>query len=167
MSVVAAKIFTDRIIMSSDSGVWGDTRNNGSHFKPTKMFKINGILAGFSGTFEEGTLFQAFCETHKPDGTSFKNIVDFMSEFRRWLKNISYEEKLSNFYLLAFDSTLWYIHGWEVIEVKDCYSVGAGEDYALTAMHLGKSPSVAVKVACDMCCYAAEPIIEDSIPFIK
>lgn len=46
-----------------------------------------------------------------------------------------------------------------VREIKDYYAIGAGEDFATAALYLGHTPKEAVKTACDISCFVAEPIV--------
>lgn len=169
MSVVAAKIYNDQISMAADSIiVRGWNRNDGERLKITKMCKTNGMIIGSCGGAQECSIFQVFCSNHKPEAAKIKDIISFMIEFKKWAKDLSLEvsseeKKIENQYLIAFDSTLWYVDGLNVIEIKDYYAIGAGEEYALTALHLGKNTIESVKVACEMSCYVSEPIIEETI----
>lgn len=173
MSVVAAKIMDNKIIMASDSIIIGGfSRTDQERFKSTKMSKVNGMLVGSCGYLQEGAMFQVFCGNRKPAGTKIKDVVEFMIDFKKWVKELSLnsdddtKKMLSNQYIIAFDSTLWVINGIDVIPVKDYYAIGAGEDYALAAMHLGCTPREAVKVACDMSCYVSDPILEETIELV-
>lgn len=170
MSVVAVKITDNKIVMASDSIIVGGwDRKDQERFKSVKMSKVNGMLVGSCGYLQEGAMFQVYCSNHKPEGTKIKDVLEFMIEFKKWVKDLSLnsdedsKKMLSNQYLIAFDSTVWVVNGIDVIPVKDYYAIGAGEDYALAAMHLGCTPHDAVKVACEMSCYVTDPILEESI----
>lgn len=170
MSVVAARIYENKIVMASDSIIIaGWSRTDQEHFKSVKMCKTNGMLVGSCGYLQEGSMFQVFCSNHKPSEAKMKNVIEFMIEFKKWVKELSLnsddeaKKMLENQYMLAFDSTLWVIDGVNVNQVKDFYAIGAGEDFALAAMHLGHTPFEAVKLACEMSCYVTEPILEEII----
>ena len=47
-----------------------------------------------------------------------------------------------------------------VNEVNEYAAIGAGEDFALAALYLGHSAKEAVKVACELSAFVAEPIVE-------
>lgn len=171
MSVVAAKISDNKITMSADSIILsGWQRKDQEHFKAAKMCKTNGMLIGSCGSLQESSMFQVFCANHKPESPKLKSVLEFMIDFKKWMKDLSLDpdvasdkKPVENQYLIAFDSSLWVVYGWDVIEIKDCYAIGAGEDYALAALHLGCSPREAVKVACEISCYVCDPVLEETI----
>jgi len=41
---------------------------------------------------------------------------------------------------------------------RDFHAVGSGRDYAIAAMHLGKTAEEAVSIACEFDCYSAGPV---------
>lgn len=117
MSVVAAKVYADRVTMAADSIMtkgWSKTNNNF-----VKINEINDMIVGGCGLSQEVSLMWHYMTTHKPASATERDILDL--------------------------------------------AVGAGEDFANAALHLGHTPKEAVKVACDLCCYVCEPIIEYSM----
>ena len=50
-----------------------------------------------------------------------------------------------------------------VREIKDYFAMGAGEDFATAALYLGHSPEEAVKTACEISCFVAEPIVVEEM----
>ena len=89
-----------------------------------------------------------------------KDILEYIVEFSKWKQDLVGYSGISNTYLLAYDGHLFEIENMFVYEIKDYDAVGAGEDFANAALYLGHSPREAVKVACELSCYVAEPIIE-------
>lgn len=171
MSVVAVKKYEDKIVVAADNiVVSGWNRNDGKHFKQVKMEKINDMIIGFSGCLQEGSLFLSYAATHKPDSSGFKDMLKYAVEFRKWKKDYDISEpdnnekdKIINQYLVVWDGHVFCITGYDLVEIKDYYAIGCGEDFALAALHLGHSPQEAVKVACDISCFVAEPIIEETM----
>ena len=47
-----------------------------------------------------------------------------------------------------------------VNEINEYAAIGAGEDFALAALYLGHSAKEAVKTACELSAFVAEPIVE-------
>lgn len=130
--------------------------------EPAKLQAINDMIIGSVGLAEEGVLMTQFAKTHKPETATERDVTGFMLEFRKWKKDYS-DDKFAGAYLIAYGGKLFYIECMYVIEVKDYFSIGYGRDYGNAAMYLGHSPREAVKVACDLCCFVAEPIVEETM----
>lgn len=157
MSVIAAKVYNDKIIMAADSILcsgWSKRNNNFA-----KIIELNGMIAGSTGTAQEASLMWHYMQTHKPASASEKDILEFVVEFSQWKSSID-GNKVENSYLFAYKGHLFEINNMFVHEISDFAAVGAGEDYANAALYLGHSPREAVKVACELCCFVCEPIIE-------
>jgi len=160
MSVVCAKVYPNKIVMSADSiVVHGWTKDTKGNF--TKLKKENGIVVGSAGSAQEASLFWHYITTHNPADASEKAILDHMIEFTKWRKEYDGEAKAENDYLLAYKNKLFEIHGLFVCEVKDFAAIGCGEDFAMAAFHLGHDEHEAVKVACELSCFVAEPIVTE------
>lgn len=145
--------------MAADSiVVRGWSKNTNGDF--VKLDRINNMILGGCGSAQEQSLMWQYMKTHKPSGAAEKDILDFIIEFGRWKKDLTGESSVSNSYLLAFDGHLFQIERMFVYEVRDYEAIGAGGDFSNAALYLGHSPREAVKVACDLCCMVAEPIIE-------
>lgn len=156
MSVIAARVYSDRIIMAADSIICtGDLKENKDF---SKMVFTNGILIGSVGYAEEASIMWHFLNTHQPKSTDIKDILDFIVEFAKWKEDIVGNKKIDNHYLMAFKGHLYSIEGLFVREIEEYYAIGAGMPYALAALHLEHDPKEAVKVACELCCYVSEPI---------
>lgn len=102
-------------------------------------------------------------KTHKPAKADEKSVLEFIIEFSRWKKDLTGDGSLCNSYILAFGGKLFHIQRMLIYEVRDYYAIGAGEDFANAALYLGHTPREAVKVACELSCYVAEPIIEEEM----
>lgn len=159
MSVVAARVCNGKIVMAADSIVTrGDMKNTNGNF--SKIIQENGMIIGSVGYAAEASLFWHFARTHRPDGSEERDILDYAIEFRKWKGDLEGNNEMYNTYLLAFDGHLFKIEESFVGEIYDYDAIGAGESYAYAALHLGHSAREAVKVACDLSCYVAEPIVE-------
>lgn len=162
MSVVCAKIYSDKIIVAADSIVIsGWTKSTNQDF--VKLKRINDMIIGGSGVCSEQSLMWHYIKTHKPDSGDEKSVLDFMVEFSKWKGDYSSDKNVNNYYILAFENKLFSIEGIFVTEVKNFCAIGAGQDFALAALHLGHSPKEAVKVSCDLCCMVSEPILEEEM----
>ena len=159
MSVVAAKVYKDKIVMAADSIVIrGWSKETSQDF--VKINEINEMIVGCVGSAQEGSLMWHYMATHKPASATEKDILEFIVEFSRWKRKLIGDSSIENSYLIIYDGHLFHIEGMLVYEVKDYAAIGAGEDFSNAALYLEHSPKEAVKVACALSCYVAEPIIE-------
>lgn len=162
MSVICAKKYRDKIVIAADSIlVKGWSKNTSGEF--SKLTRINGIIIGSVGSAQECSLMWHYMETHNPKDATVKAILDFISEFARWKGDYGDGNRIMNSYILAFEGKMFEIDGLFVHEINNYVSIGAGEDFGNAALYLGHSPREAVKVACDLSCYVAEPIIEEEM----
>ncbi|MEG1044799.1 MAG: hypothetical protein RSF81_08530 [Oscillospiraceae bacterium] len=162
MSVVCAKVYKDKIKMAADSiVVRGYSKDTKGDF--VKLQKINEMIIGSSGNCDECSIMWQYMKTHKPAKSDERAVLDFIIEFSRWKRDLTGDNSLINAYILAFDGKLFFIQGMFVNEIKDYCAIGAGEDFANAALYLGHTPREAVKVACELSCYVAEPIVEEEI----
>ena len=125
-----------------------------------KIASINGMIVGGTGYAQEISLMWHYMQTHKPASPSEKDVLTFIVEFSQWKQTTTGNSQLDNSYLLAYQGHLFEVERMFVHEVTDYIAVGAGEDFANAALFLGHSPKDAVKVACELSCYVAEPIVE-------
>ena len=156
MSVVAVKVTKNKITIGADSILvsgWTQEKD-----KLAKLNKANGIIIGDVGDAQEGALFLLFCKTRKPREASVDAIVEFMSEFQDWMNNKTGESKLSNQYILIIEKKAFMIEGFFIKEVTDYTAIGAGMDFALSALYLGNSVKESIKAACHLSVYCEEPI---------
>lgn len=159
MSVIAGKVYNDKIIIAADSIlVKGWSKRTGNF---SKLAEINDMIIGGTGTAEEMSLFFRFAQTHKPESATEKDILAFATEFASWKQtNYNSNSFLRNTYLIAYDGHLFEIENMFIYEIKDFAAIGAGEDYANAALYLGHSPEEAVEVACKLCCFVSEPVVK-------
>tara|TARA_R110002020_G_scaffold138469_7_gene308594 strand:- start:51831 stop:52325 length:495 start_codon:yes stop_codon:yes gene_type:complete len=157
MSVVAVKVTKEKIVIGADSILvsHGTTQEKD---KFAKLNKVNDIIVGDVGDAQEGGLFLMFCRTRKPREASIEAIIEFMSEFQDWMKSKTDESKLTNEYILIIDKKAFLVEGFFVKEIIDYTAIGAGMDFALSALYLGNSVEESIKAACHLSVYCEEPI---------
>lgn len=159
MSVVATKVYKDRIEICADSiVVSGHSKNTKGDF--TKIHKDNGMIIGTVGSAEEGSLMWHYMSTHKPANSTEKDILSFIIEFANWKRDLTGNSSICNSYILAYDGKVFMIENMLVYEISSYEAIGAGQDFANAVLYLGHSAKEAVKVACELSCYVSEPIIE-------
>ena len=164
MSCVAVRVTEKEIQFAADSiVVMGWTKVNTPKTQP-KLDKVNGMIIGGCGDFSEIGLLLQFAETHKPDDNSLRAMRQFFSEFGDWKQKFGEKFLCENAYIIGYEGKCYSLVGTCLEEVKDYRAIGAGMDYALAALYLGKSAKQAVQVSCALSCYVAEPIIEYKMP---
>lgn len=162
MSVIAGKVYNDKIIIAGDSQITigCHVKDNSQDF--VKLKEINNMIIGCVGSCNEASLLYYFMETHMPATSKERDIHNFFMEFIEYKNKFLKENDLNkDTYLLIFNKHLFKIsQNCLITEIKDFTAIGCGKDFALAALHLGHSPKEAVKVACELDCFVAEPIIE-------
>ena len=159
MSVVAARVYKDKIIMAADTIIVRGWSKRTDH-DIVKINEINGMIVGGTGYAQELSLMWQYMATHKPASATEKDVLSFIVEFSQWKRNLIGNGSVDNTYLMAYDGHLFQIEEMLVYEVSEHSAVGAGQDFANAVLYLGNSPRDAVKVACELSCFVAEPIIE-------
>lgn len=165
MTVIAARKTADAIILAADTMISvGHAKSTDAAMVHSKLFEQNGLVIGSTGDCYESTLMELFTRNHKPVDSSRLAIIDFLVEFREWIQKKDVKHNPRNGFLIVFDGKLFRIYGGlEVYEVKEFDAIGAGEDFAKAALHLGHSPSEAVEVACKLSLFCSEPITEITV----
>lgn len=159
MSVVAVKVYKDKIQIAADSAMfYCDTKRTDCTLG--KLSKVNNMVIGFVGRTEEGSLMMHYADTHKPLNSNNKDVLSFIIEFSQWKSNITGSSNIENEYIIIYDGKAFYVDGMLVFEVDNYRAIGAGMDFANAAMYLGHTPNEAVKVACELSCWVAGPIVE-------
>ncbi len=101
----------------------------------TKIFKINGHLAGFAGNHDTAAVLQ--------------NWVEHGAKEEEWPFD---ENDQAAVMLVTPDGRIlvYERYPFPVLMENDFYAIGSGSPYALAAMHLGCSAEQAVKTACEL-----------------
>jgi len=163
MSIVAAKIYDDKISIASDSIiVYGSTQSKSAD-KFAKLFQVDDMFVGSVGICEESALLQVFCKTHTPERADESSYINFLAEFAEWKNDKIGDPKIVNDYLIVYQKKLFHIQGFFVYEIAGHSAIGAGRDFALAALHMGSSVSKAVEVACELSVYCELPVKEYTI----
>lgn len=155
MSVIAAKVYEDKICIASDSILIKEELKRTNFVKLKKFGKT---VCGGCGSAEELCLFFEFVKTHPIYQASVSVLVEYMHDFQNYLRDIANIEKSDNTYLIIENNKLFEVEGFFVREITDYTAIGAGEAYALTALYCGKSAEQAVKITCKLCSTVCEPV---------
>lgn len=159
MTTIAVKVTKHRIEIASDSQItagWRKQQQGNKVF--SKLATINGMIIGSSGSVEEATLFQMYCQTHKPSHITDLGIVDFLHNFTNWKGERMGIYDLENQYILIIDDNVYSFYGFAVTQVLTYDAIGSGADYALAALYLGNSAELAVEVATELDLYSMKPV---------
>ncbi|KKI98620.1 hypothetical protein [Prochlorothrix hollandica] len=163
MSVVAARRYDDRLVFASDSirvaGYVKQTQQRVVGDEQGKLFETNGLIIGSVGYIMELSFMQMFARNHKPSAPTIEAVLEFMVEFYSWAKSKDDSFGKHNTYLIGIDNLIFQVSDSYLVEKIHKFSaIGAGEDFALTAMYLDKTPEEAVAIANELCIYCAAPI---------
>jgi len=156
MSVVAIRVTKNKITIGADSIIvsgWTQEKD-----KLAKLNEINGMIIGDVGDAQEGGLFLLFCKTRKPREASSDALIEFMSDFQDWMNDKIGEVKLNNQYIIVLEGKAFVMEGFYIKEVTDYTAIGAGMDFALSALYLGNSVEESIKASCHLSVYCEEPI---------
>lgn len=156
MSVIVGQVTEDKIVLAADSiRVRGWTQERK---KFGKIWQENGVSVASCGLSRDQAMLRLFCKrNHPPEATEY-GITEFFSDFVAWAKKIDPGFKLDSSMLIAFKGRLFRMLDFFVEEVTDFAADGAGMDFALAALHCGKTPQESVEVACELSVYCELPV---------
>ena len=154
MSVIAAKVYPDKIEMSCDSIMLkGDQKSTYD-----KMRLIDDLLVGACGDADEIALMFVFAEQYKPKSATVKDMMEYISEFRAYKEGMFNKDTVENEYLIGYQGKLFLVDRMFVSEVFAYAAIGAASSYALTSLYFGFSTQTAIDAACNLSCYATLPV---------
>lgn len=160
MSVVACRVYEDRIEIASDSiSVSGCTQRRYAPESYSKLLQVNGLVIGGVGRCEEIALFMMYCATRKPSAPTTEAVLEFVTDFADWKKTkteLEYGQECD--YILVFEGKAFYIERFWVSTILDYSAIGAGMDYALSALYLGHDVHKAVETSCELSIYCEPPV---------
>lgn len=157
MSVVAVKIYDDRIVMGADSqstSYWHNKNSTNKIYKISDDFIIGGV-----GHTSHNQMMSMFCETNKPAGNRKRDILEFIIQFHDFMKKKSTEYTPYNNWLMGFSGKAFWITADLLIqEIKDYHAIGSGMEYARAGLYFDKTIKESIKIACDLTIFCGEPI---------
>ena len=163
MSVVACKVYNDRYEIASDSIiVFGYSQIKGKNMDLVKLIEGNGVIIGYSGISAELEMMRIFLKNHHPKEESTEAILDFVEEFVQFMKKKTDSEyrKFYGVMLIGLDNKVFYFNDWCATIVTEYCAIGAGMDYANTALYLDHTVEKAVEVATELSIYCEKPIVK-------
>jgi ATP-dependent protease HslVU (ClpYQ) peptidase subunit len=163
MSVVAARKYHDKLFFAADSirvsGFYRKETQRVAGHQQGKLFEVNGLIIGSVGYIMELNFMQMFARNHKPTAATTDSVLEFMLEFYGWAKAKDNEFGKRNEYLIGIENEIFRVVDTYLVEkINEFSAIGAGEDYALTAMYLDKNPEEAVQIANVLCVFCSDPV---------
>jgi len=156
MSVACVKLYDDTIVLGADSiMIYGDMQEKNKDAKIRKINDYSGFAsAGFAKEIE---FFNIFCKTHQPSRNTIEGIIDYFFEFSNWKKKKIDDDKIDNQYIFVYKGKSYSFYEYHVVEIKDFYAIGAGYQYATTALYLNHTVEQAIKISCSLSIYCEMP----------
>lgn len=157
MSVVALKVYKNKIVIGADSqstSYWHNKDLTNKVYQISDDFVIGGV-----GYTSNNQMMYLFCETNKPAGTRKRDILEFIVQFNEWMKKKNSDYQPYNSFLMVFgDKAFWITSDLLVQEITDYCAIGSGMEYAKAGLYLGKTVKESIKIACDLTVFCGEPI---------
>ena len=161
MSVICCKVEKNKIEIASDSiTVRGWTQSKGDNVNHSKLTKVNNMFIGATGYVEESAMFFNYCSTRKPKQPDYDSLLTFLVEFAEWKRKKINNHSIDNSYIIIFEKKAFKISEFLIQEIKTYEAIGAGMDYALSALYLGHGVEKAVETACELCIYCEKPVVK-------
>ena len=156
MSVACVKLYDDTIVLGADSiMIYGYMQEKNKDAKIRKINDYSGFAsAGFAKEIE---FFNIFCKTHQPSHNTIEGIIDYFFEFSNWKKKKIDDDKIENQYIFVYKGKSYSFYEYHVAEIKDFYAIGAGYQYATTALYLNHTVEQAIKISCSLSIYCEMP----------
>ncbi len=162
MSIVACKITKDKITMAADTQMTcGDFKHPSLAFK--KIVKIGDVVIGSTGTCSEVQLLHGYIKDNGIPAT-IKELQIFFSNFHKYRNSINdkickNEEKNTDcHHLIVINDKVFFTNDCYIDEVKEFFSIGAGDAHSDAVLAMGGTVKDAVKMACRFSIYCGLPL---------
>jgi len=158
MSVVAVRKEGSKITIGADSiriSGWGTQEKD----KLAKLFRVSkDLIVGTVGDCAIHSLFREFLNNHLPKANTEYGWTTLISEFSTYLNDLKNAPKLENsMFIVVNKHKVFLISGYFIREINDYYAIGAGMDYALSALYMGASVKEAIETACHLSIFCEKP----------
>jgi ATP-dependent protease HslVU (ClpYQ) peptidase subunit len=161
MSVIACRISENGYEIASDSiTVRRYTQTKGQTSDFSKLFEVNNMVIGGVGRSEEISLFRLFLLTHNSFNSTEQSLLELLSEFSDWKNKKIDNPELENHYLIGVYNNVFCVEGWHIEKITSYMAIGAGQEYALSALYLGHSAEKAIETAIELSMYCEYPVIK-------
>ncbi len=158
MSVVAVRKEGSKITIGADSiriSGWGTQEKD----KLAKLFRVSKeLIVGTVGDAAIHSLFREFLNNHLPKTNTEYGWTTLIGEFSSYLNDLKNAPKLENSaFIVVNKNKVFFIASYFVREINDYYAIGAGMDYALSALYMGASVKEAIETACHLSIFCEKP----------
>ena len=134
MSVIAAKVYENSIMIAADSIIMKDDLKK-TNFLKLRHYVYNEIVCGGCGSAEELSLFfEYMSKLQKQINVNTQTILDLLYDFSKYKEHYVGNSEIENCYLIIINGQLFEIDGFFVQKIEDYTAIGEGEPYALTAL---------------------------------
>ncbi|CAA0144777.1 conserved hypothetical protein [Tenacibaculum maritimum] len=157
MTVIAVKKIGNKFKIAGDSQIsWGgnklpmDDKSNDNLKCSGKLFEINHMTIGCSGSLAHMGLLQWFSKTNMPKSMNRDDVLEWVIGFKNFVTDktrIEFNEVNLHGILIKDSKCFVFYDFLDVVEVKNHYAVGSGKYIALGALESGSSVEEAVKAA--------------------
>ena len=149
MTVIAAKVYEDEIVMSCDS-----MYTRGWHHKktgyPEKIIEGADFVAGVCGSAEAIPLLLLYSKNHPIGDGGAARVLEWCTEFLDFAKKKTDNWGVDASVVLAHKSGLYLVDKWIPLPITDWCAHGSGYEHAEAALYLGCDTEKAVDVAVNM-----------------
>lgn len=161
MTVIAAKIIGDKVVVASDSAYTIDGAFK-YDFQETKVQQHYDSLIGGSGETGAVNMFFRFLRDEKFVIQDKYDLIDYMSKFYVWLeekgtKSTTTEGGYMTEFIVVTNGKLYYAGGF-VVQERTAVTIGSGSPLSAVAMRLGHTVEAAVACAIESDPYCGGPI---------
>lgn len=175
MSIIATKVYPNKIIIGADSALTTLT-NMQTNEEEAKLCCVKGVVVGFTGISEHFTLFRYFLETVEADLTKVETFVDVMELYMgfcamtkeldvpiRGTDESGFTGPADNIHLVI-NKRAWNIMGYNITEITDYDAIGSGTQYALSLLDEGFTVAAAIRGAARRDIYCNLPAYIYTVP---
>ncbi len=163
MSVVAVRVFEDKIVIWSDQQItyWDDMKNE--HNKPIKLHKCWDFVFWSCWSLSEAYKMKMFLDEYEPKTVkSCKDILNLLNQFK---------ERWSAYWVLSVENIYIFVTNWKVFqytdyvdEVTNYTAIWSWAVKAIVAMELCYDLETVLKLVCKHDLYCSEPLVMITIP---
>jgi len=158
MSVVAVRIYKDKIVIGADSFV-GFSYDSQLKDKDVKLFEQNEIVIGGVGYAKDISLIKLFSRDRKPARDDEDAIIDFIAEFKEWAAKKDKDYTLETDFMIIYQDRAWFVSaGLYIKEIKKYRAMGAGQNMAQASLYLDNTVEKSLNVACELSIYCEKPL---------
>lgn len=168
MSVVAIKIYKDRIELGSDSQVssyYMYKDDVQKRYGIGKIVKENDVYLGGVGDLSEISLAKLFLKKTKPGGSREDDILEWLVSFYEYCRSKNGDFRPFNQWIMVFKDRAFLIYpDFSIFSISDYEAIGCGMSEAKPILAIGRDIREAIAMACKLDLYCNKPIKIYSIP---